>query len=343
MGKALRFGIIGCGVISSHHADAILAVEGAEITAISDVSEQRAASFAEKYGIKKYFTDYRKLVEDDEVDAVCICTPSGLHSEQIIYAANAGKHIFCEKPIGITKEQLDGIVSAVRKNGVKMGCAFQMRTHKDATTVKAALDSGRFGKIILADVYMKYYRSQQYYDSASWRGTWELDGGGALMNQCVHGIDLLLWIAGDVESVFARAAAQSRKIKVEDTAVAVLKFKNGAFGVLEGTTSVYPGQNTRLELHGEKGTIIFGDMKIYEWKIEGDDNEKAPEISGDYDMKDDPTAIPKMSHLELIQDFVDAVRNNREPMIPPEDGRKAIDLILAIYESARTGKEVWLE
>jgi predicted dehydrogenase len=342
MGKTLRFGIVGCGVISSHHADAILTVDGAEITAVSDVSEERAASFAEKYGIKKYYTDYRKLVKDNEVDAVSICTPSGLHSEQVIFAANAGKNIFCEKPIGITREQLDGIVSAVRKNGVKLGCAFQMRTHPDSIAVKEAFDSGKFGRLILADVYMKYYRSQAYYSSASWRGTWALDGGGALMNQCIHGIDLLLWIAGDVESVFARAAAQSRNIEVEDTAVAVLKYKNGAFGVLEGTTSVYPGQDTRLELHGENGTIIFGDEKIHEWKIEGRDDEKPPEINVEYSVKDDPTALPQMSHLVLIQDFVEALRDNREPMVPPEDGRKAIDLILAIYESARTGKEVRL-
>lgn len=343
MGKKVRFGIIGCGVISKLHGIAMEIVEDAEVVAICDILEEKMDAFIEKFGPAKRYTDYKELLKDPEVDAVSICTPSGMHGEMVIDAARAGKHIFCEKPIEITKEKIDNMIKEVEKAGVKMGCVFQRRTFPESIVVKKALDEGKFGKIILADAYLKYYRTKEYYSSAGWRATWELDGGGSLMNQGVHGIDLVTWMAGEVESVYAKTAALLHNIEVEDTAVAVVKYKSGAFGVIEGTTSVYPAQSTRLEIHCEKGSVIFGDDGILEWKLKDNPDEGIPEITKDnISVKDDPTKLSQSSHVPLVEDFVDAINNDRDPLITPQIGRKAVDLILAIYESARTGKEVRL-
>lgn len=337
MGKTFKFGIVGCGIIAHAHAGAVLSAENAELTAVCDAVEDRAREFCEKYNAGKYFTDYRKMIEDGGIDAVCICTPSGLHGEAAIHAANCKKHILCEKPIDITKEKMDAMISAVRENGVKMGCVFSIRTRPASIALRNAVREGKFGRIILADSYQKLYRSQAYYDSAGWRGTWALDGGGALMNQCIHGIDQLLWTVGDVKSVYAHAAALTRNIEVEDTAVAAVKFENGALGVLEGTTSVYPGYERRLEIHGEKGTAVMVGSDITEWKIEGSD-EQVPEIQKPkYKVKE---GLKGESHLPLVLDLMEAVLEDREPYIPPESARKAVDLILAIYESAKLGREV---
>ena len=281
-------------------------------------------------------------LKNPEIDVVSICTPSGMHGEMCKAVADAGKAILCEKPMEITKEKMDDLVEYIEKKGVKMGCVFQRRCDNKFIAVKEAIDSGRFGKVILADAYLKYYRSQEYYNSAGWRATWELDGGGALMNQGVHGIDLLTWIAGDVESVFARCETQARDIVVEDTAIASLKFKNGAIGNIEGTTSVYPAQDTRLEIHCEKGTIIVSDTGILQWEIEGSD-ETAPEIIDPvFEMKDDPTKLPATSHVIPLQDMANAVINDTDPAVTPRNARKAVDLILAIYKSSDEKREITL-
>jgi len=196
--------------------------------------------------------------------------------------------------------------------------------------------------VLLADAYLKYYRDQAYYDSGDWRGTWALDGVGALMNQGVHGKDLLTWIAGDVESVFGRCATQARKIEVEDTAVASLKFKNGAIGSIEGTTTVYPAQDTRLEIHCEKGSIIVSDAGILQWEILGSD-EKAPAITDPvFAAKDDPTKLPATSHVIPLQNMAEAIINNGKPAVTPREARKAVDLILAIYQSSKEKREIIL-
>lgn len=339
MAKTYKFGVVGCGVIAPNHIESILSVENCEVIALCDVVKEKAQELAEKYNVKRIYTDYNELVKEQDVDIVCVCTPSGQHGEVTIAAANAGKHVFCEKPIEITKEKMDAMIKAVRENGVKMGCVFGQRTKPVSIAVKKAVEEGKLGKVILADAYLKRYRSPEYYKSAGWRGTWEFDGGGALMNQCIHGIDILIWIAGDVESVFAKAVTQVRDIEVEDTAVAVIRFKNGAVGVLEGATSVYPQLPQRCEIHGEKGTIAFDGNGIYEWKIEGSD-EQAPQIKKNDAAVKNSKYTRTSHHRELIKDLAQAIKEDREPMIPPEDARRAVDLILAIYESGRTGKEI---
>lgn len=342
MSRKIRFAIIGAGIISHNHATAIQSHPDAEFAAIADVDRDKAKHLAEQYKVPLVFENYESILKRDDIDVVAICTPSGLHAEVAIAAAQSGKHILCEKPLDIRKERMDAMIAAYRSYGVKMTTVFQKRTTQIAATVKQALAEGKLGKPVLGDVYMKYYRSPEYYRSADWRGTWQWDGGGALMNQGVHGIDLLLYLMGDVESVFAYAAPLSRDIEVEDTAVAAIKYKNGAFGVIQGTTSVYPGLEMRMELHGEQGSIIFADSGFKLWSFAGSD-EQAPALSGQAEGSSDPSAISSDGHYILVDDMIGAIRENRDTLIPGEEGRKAVDLVLAIYESARTGKEVKLQ
>jgi len=344
MERKIRFGIIGCGVIAPNHANAIVHNDRAELIAVCDIEEEKAKSFQQKYNVPYYYTDYKEMLKRDDIDVVCICTPSGMHGDMTIDAANSGKHVFCEKPLDITAEKMTRMIESCRKNNVKLGCVFQRRLMKEAIETKKAIENGEFGKIVLADAYLKYYRSQEYYNSAGWRGTWELDGGGALMNQGVHGIDMILWLVGDVESVFARCETLARDIDVEDTALALLKFKNGAIGVIEGTTSVYPAQDTRFEIHGQNGSVIFSDSGFKQWRKVGSDTDTFPAVKNEkVGGSSDPAAISSSGHYALIDDMISAILEDRDPMITGESARKAVDLILAIYESARTGKEVFLK
>lgn len=341
MGKAVNFGIIGCGVIAPCHSSAIRNMEGAKLYAVCDIIPEKADSFAKDNGVDHVYYDYREMLEDPAIDAVCVCVPSGLHGEITKAAARAGKHIVCEKPMEITSEKIEDVISVVRQCGVKMQCIFQRRTMNAAIAVRKAVQEGKFGKIVLADAYLKYYRSQEYYNSAGWRGTWELDGGGALMNQGVHGIDLLAWMVGEkIEKVFARAGNLARDIVVEDTAVALLKFSGGGYGVIEGATTTYPGFETRFEIHGEKGTAIFDDTGILSWEFLCDDAPEKPENSENLGGASDPAKISSAGHFILIKDLVDAINENRETMIPPEEARTAVGLICTIYRSAREGREL---
>ena len=337
------FGIIGCGVISDNHARAIDINERAELIAVCDVIEEKALDLKGKYDVPYHYSDYKEMLKRKDIDIICICTPSGMHSQMTIDAAKSGKHVFCEKPIDITKDKISKMIESCRNNNVKLGCVFQRRLMPEAVAVKKALANQKLGKMVLADAYMKYYRSPEYYDSADWRGTWELDGGGALMNQGVHGIDLLLWLAGDVKSIQANTGNLARDIEVEDTAVALLEFKNGAYGVIEGTTSVYPAQKTRIEIHGREGTIIFGDSGFERWQTLADEKDTFPDFESEkVGGSSDPKDISISGHIKLIDDMVSAVEEDRNPLITGESARKAVDLILAIYESSKTGKKVYL-
>ena len=334
----IRFGIVGCGVIAPWHARGITNTPEAELVAVCDVIQERADKLSADFGGAAVYTDYRKMLAKGGVDAVCVCVPSGLHGQVTIDAAKAGKHVMCEKPIEITLDKIDAMVAACANAKVKLGVIFQRRTSPVWHKIKKTVDEGKLGKMVLGDAYLKYYRSQEYYDSGDWRGTWELDGGGALMNQGVHGIDLLLWIMGRVKRVSAYARHLVRNIPVEDTAVAILEYETGALGVIQGTTSVTPGEPTRWEFHGDDGTIVLQEASITKWHC-GEERE-APEIqkvdSGGGGVSD-PTAIGAGGHMMLIQDLVNAIKEDREPMIPGREARRAVQLILAIYESERTG------
>ena len=335
----VRFGIIGCGVIAPWHARGIANTPEAELVAVCDVIEEKAKKLSDDFGGPAVYTDHIKMLAEAGVDAVSVCVPSGLHGQITIDAAKAGKHVMCEKPIEITLPKIDAMIKACRDANVKLGVIFQRRTSPMWQKVKKAVDDGMLGKMVLGDAYLKYYRSQEYYDSGDWRGTWELDGGGALMNQGVHCIDLQRWIMGPIDTVYAQADHLVRDIEVEDTCCAVLKFKSGAFGVLQGTTSVVD-MNHKLEFHGDKGTICVDGETITKWKVPGQEGEPLETKDSVGSAASDPTAISADGHQLQIQDLARAIIEGRDPMVGGDEARKAVEVILAIYESARTGQPV---
>ncbi|MBN1580701.1 MAG: Gfo/Idh/MocA family oxidoreductase [Anaerolineae bacterium] len=348
MSEKLKWGIIGCGVIAPWHADSVIASPYADLVAVCDVDVAKGQAFAQKYGAT-FYPDYKHMLEKGSLDAVSICTPSGLHAEMTIAAAQAGVNVLCEKPMAITVPQIDAMIAAVEKAGVKLEVIFQRRTYETTQRVRQAVQSGLLGQMTLGDAYLKYYRSPDYYTSADWRATWELDGGGALMNQGVHGIDVLAWTMGDVESVYAKAEAKVRDIVVEDTCVALVTFKNGAFGVIEGTTSSNPGEKTAFHFHGDKGTIVLDDNGIQKWAVSEDRSVRAQNDPEQCVTREalsataDPTAIGRAGHQAQVDDLCLSIREGREPMITGASARKSVELILAIYESAKTGREVRLD
>jgi predicted dehydrogenase len=340
--EPVNFGIAGCGVIGPHHAAAIEQSPSARLVAVCDIARERAEALAGKHPGAVAYQDYEEMLKREDLEAVCICTPSGMHAEMTIAAARAGKHVLTEKPMDINLKKIDEMIRVCRERKVKLGVIFQRRTQRLSQLLRETVQSGRLGKMILGDAYLKYFRSQEYYDSGDWRGTWALDGGGCLMNQGVHMVDQLLWIMGPVESVFARADHLARRIEVEDTAAAVLRYRSGALGVLEASTATI-GLDHRLELQGDRGSVVLEGEKITHWAIEG---EQAPadlgSLGGGPSAAHDPRMVGLAGHLAQVTDLALAIREDREPMVTGEDGRPAVELILAVYESARSGKEVTL-
>ena len=339
--REFRFAIIGCGVIAPYHAEGIVNTPRARLVAVADIVEERAIKFARKYNCD-WYTDYKEMLDRPDIDIVNICTPSGLHPEMAIEAMKRGKNVITEKPMAITLEQADAMIESSKKYNRKLACIFQRRTQDVFKRIKEVVSKGAIGKLVLGDVYMKYFRSQDYYDSGDWRGTWALDGGGALMNQSIHCIDLMQWIMGDVGTVFAYTRTLARKIEVEDTAVAVLEYKNGVVGVIEGTTSVIPGFDHRLEFHGVDGSILVEGERIARWEVPGIllETESSVNVGS---AASNPQAIGFIGHQVLIQDMIEAGINDRDPLIPGEEGKKALKIILAIYRSSKERKEVYLD
>jgi UDP-N-acetyl-2-amino-2-deoxyglucuronate dehydrogenase len=340
------FGIIGCGVGATFHLKGIRSAQNAKLIAVADMDSQKAMKFAKENNIPVWYDDYKKLLNRLDIEIVCICTPSGLHSDVAVEAAKAGKHIICEKPMDITLPAADRMIKAAEQAKVKLGIVLQWRSYDSMQKVRQAVREGWLGKMVLGDAYLKYYRAQGYYDSAVWRGTWAMDGGGALMNQGIHGIDILQWIMGDVETVYARADHLVRNIEGEDTAVAVVTYKSGAYGTIIGTTAAFPAEDPRLQFHGELGTILMEEQIIKKWVVQGrDGNPKDMTPQSDITKIggiSDPTTLETCGHEKIIQNMLDALRYNQELYCSGIEGRKSIELILAIYESAKTGKEVKL-
>lgn len=328
----VNFAIVGCGVIADIHAQGIMNTKQAKLIAVCDHDGERGRQFAARYGAS-FYESYDEMLANGEIEVVNICTPSGLHPQQTITAARAGKHVLCEKPIGINMSSVAEMIAVCREQGVMLSTVFPRRVSPAAQYVKRLIDSGELGRITLADAVMKIYRSQQYYDSAGWRGTWELDGGGAMMNQGIHLIDLVQWLAGGVSSVYGQAGALQRNIEVEDTAVAVLRLNSGGIGMLEMTTTALPEQAQRIEIHGEKGTVVLTEDIISVLHINGKSVE-LPEF--------EPFQVLPDGHRLQIEDMAQAVLEQRQPFITGEDGVHALEIILATYQSARTGQSVQL-
>jgi len=345
---ACGFGIIGCGLISGFHARAINEVRGAKLVACFDTRAEAAEKFAGEYSCKAH----RKLdamLADPHVDIVTVATPSGAHMEPAVLAARAGKHVIVEKPLEITLKNCDRIIEACEKAGVKLGAIFPSRFHDSSLKLKGAIEQGRFGRLTLGDAYVKWYRTQQYYDSGAWRGTWALDGGGALMNQAIHSVDLLTWLMGPVAEVQAHAATLAHeRIEVEDTLVATLRFANGALGTLEATTAAYPGYLKRIEIHGSEGSAVLEEEDLKAWDFAKPRREDKAILEQMQKRKStgggasDPAAIGHHGHAMQFRDFVEAVRKNRQPAIDGHEGRRSVEIILAVYKAAEIGKTVKL-
>ena len=343
MEKMSRCAIVGCGVIGPLHAGAIAGVDRAQLVAVCDIDPQKADALAKAYGATAY-TDYAQMLKDERIDLVHVCVPSGMHADFGVMAAKAGKNVLVEKPIDITLEAADRLIAACKEAGVMLSCISQHRFDDALEAVIAGRDAGKFGQLNFGGSHTKWFRSQEYYDSAGWRGTWEMDGGGALMNQSVHYVDMLQYIMGDVEEIYAYCATRSHvRIEVEDLAVASVKFKSGALGMIEGNTTANPGFYTRLDIYGDQGGAVIQDDALIDWRmadgspcpdvVEGDDGQPGGAASA---------TIYGEGHRRQIEDVVDALLSGRPPRITGEEGRKPLAIILAIYESARTGKPVRL-
>jgi predicted dehydrogenase len=347
--RTYGFAIVGCGVIAPMHAEAIKSIPNAELRALVDVVPEQARKRAEEFGGTPH-SDLAEALARPDIDVVCVCVPSGLHAEVGVQAARAGKHVLVEKPIDITLEAADRLIAACRESGVKLTVISQHRFGPAMQQLRAALDAGRFGRLLVGDAVIKWYRTQGYYNSGAWRGTWELDGGGALMNQGVHYIDQLQWMMGPVKSILARIGTLAHDIAVEDVGLGLLTFANGALGTIQGSTAVYPGLPERLEISGTEGTAIIEAGKVKVWEFKDEKGEvgaygakiKVDDAPATATGAADPAAISWAGHRHQMVDLLAAIEEDRDPAITGEEARKPLEIILGIYESARTGREVTL-
>lgn len=339
------FAIIGTGSIADIHAAAISQIAEAKLIGVYNRSIDKAVSFAQRHDCEVY-QSMDDLVQDTRVSIVCICTASGFHLEPALRCLEHKKHCLIEKPLEITSERCEQLIQAAKQYDCKLGVIFHSRFFPVSSAVKTAMDSNRLAQLVLASAYVKWHRSPAYYASADWRGTWALDGGGVLMNQAIHSVDLLQWFAGEIASV--RAIVRNtlhKQIEVEDTVVALLNFKNGAVGTIEATTAAFPGSYKRVELVGTEGTVILEENYLHTWEF-AQPTAADPQIKAQFSEVPtvggvaDPMNISDYGHRMQIIDFIQAIDQDREPLVNGAEGKKAVAIIEAIYESAKTGQEI---
>ncbi len=336
--KTWNFGIIGAGLIADFHAKALADIPNARLVGCCDKIQDRAKQLADKYDARA-FESYEEILKSDDVDIVTIATPSGFHMEPTIAAAKAGKHVLCEKPLEVTLERIDAMTQAHEKNGTRLGGIFPYRFNDSQTVLREAINSGRFGVITYAGIYVPWWRTDEYYKD-SWHGTWKLDGGGALMNQSIHMVDMLCDVMPPIVSLQAYTGTLGHKIEAEDTAVAVLRYTNGALGVIYGTTASYPGQFRRFEITGTKGTVIQVENSFSVWQF-ADEKPEDEEIREKYGQIEggggvsDPAAITHDNHTRNFKAFLDTLETGEDFWINGTEARKAVEVILAIYKSAK--------
>lgn len=352
MPRPLGFAIVGCGMIARFHVRALADVPDTRVAALVSRTPASAEKLFADTGVARcpIHTEIAEALKQPDVDVVIITTPSGAHLEPAVAAANARKHVVVEKPLEIAPERCDRIIEACDRNGVKLCTIFPSRFADANLELKKAVDAGRFGRLTLGETTCKWWRSQQYYDEGGWKGTKALDGGGALMNQAIHNVDLLLWMMGPVVQVagFTALLAHER-IEVEDTAVACLQFANGALGVIQATTSAHPGYPKTIAIHGDRGSAVIEQEDVIRWDF-------TPETDADKKLKErfaskvgasggaaDPKAISHAGHARQLADFVHAIQTNAQPLVDGREGKRAVALICGIYQSAATGRAVRLE
>ncbi len=353
----LRFALAGCGSIAPTHARALAALPDAALVACADVVPERALAFAAEFGLR--VLSWPEVLGDPDIDAVTVCAPSGLHAKLGVEALRAGKHVVVEKPMDISLAACDALIAAQAETGRRLAVISQHQFDQATQTVQLALDDGLLGDLLLVDARIPWYRTQEYYDSGDWRGTWAMDGGGCLMNQGVHTVDLMRRLAGPVQSVSAQArTAAHTGIDVEDSLAATLTFTSGAIGTLMASTAAYPGFPARLALHGTRGSAVIEGDALHTLAIRGRET-----VTGEAAVAhalqvatggtraateavagaaSDPAAVWGAAHQEQLADFVRCCRTGGTPLVDGQEGRKAVEVVLAAYESARAGRTVTL-
>lgn len=334
----MKFGIVGSGMIAAFHAQALAKIPQAQLAGVYSATPGHAAAFAQKYGCKAYPTR-EALLQDSAIEIICVCTPSGQHADDAVAAAQARKHVLIEKPMATTLADADRIMEAGEKKRVLIGVVSQLCFSPAVEQAKQAVQAGALGKLVLGDLSMKYYRSPEYYQSAAWRGTWELDGGGALMNQGIHGVDVFYEICGRITSVTAHARTRIHDIAVEDTVCALLELENGALATMQASTAVHPGYARRLEICGSAGSIVLEEDQIVKWDCCQPVVDTAQHSRSS---SSDPANISLAGHRCQLENMIAAVQGKEPLRIDAARGRIPLEIILAIYQSACTGKTVQL-
>jgi len=344
--KTWNFGIVGAGLIADFHANAVKSIPNAKLVGCCDVVSEKAQALVDKYG-GRAFKDYEELVGCDDIDIITVATPSGFHAEPTIAAAGAGKHVICEKPLDVTLERIDAMMAAHEKAGTVLGGIFPCRFNDAIVPLREAIQSGRFGTITYAGVYVPWWRTEEYYKD-SWHGTWKLDGGGALMNQSIHMIDMLCHLMPTIESVQAYMETRGHpQIEAEDTAVVSVRFVDGTLGIIYGTSASWPGRYRRFEITGTKGTVVYKEDIFTMWEFL-DKKPEDEEIRRKYCQintgggVNDPGTIPYENHTRNFRAFLDSLETGKEFCISAPEARRTVEVILGIYESARTGRMVKL-
>lgn len=333
---SFHVGLIGGGNITETHVRAVRAISGAEIAAVHGTNADKVHRLCRQHGGVAY-TDFAAFLSHRPMDLVIIGSPSGLHATQGIAAAKQGLHVLTEKPIDVSTRCADELIEAAKQSGVKLGVIFQDRMKPDIRRLKTWVDQGLLGKPLLVDARVKWYRPPEYYGSSHWRGTLALDGGGALINQGVHTIDLLLWLLGDVSRVQARVATQLHAIEAEDTATAILEFSNGALGVFHATTAAYPGYSRRVEISGTKGTAILEHDRIIAADLRNAPPEAAETAARDENQSASSAVVSDFrGHQAVIEDFLHAIQQNTTPVCDGREGRRSLALIETIYRAAKS-------
>ncbi len=341
--RNLRIALVGCGRISKRHSELLgnNQIKGAELAAVCDISENKAKIIADNFKVP-YYTDMHLMMQKEEIDIIAVLTESGNHAQHVIELAKYGKHIIVEKPMALTLDDADEMIKTCLENKIKLFVVKQNRFNVPVQKLRQALESNRFGKLVLGTIRVRWCRTQDYYDLEPWRGTWAMDGG-VLANQASHHIDLLEWMMGDVKSVFAKSMTALVNIEAEDTALVLLTFRNGAMGVIEATTASRPKDiEGSISVLGENGTVEIGGFAVNQMKVWNfyDKNADDEEILTKYSVN--PPNVYGFGHQAYYEHVVDCIKNDQKQLVDGFVGRKSLELISAIYESIETGKEVFL-
>ena len=342
--KKYRFAFIGCGRIVKKHLDAVKDIENAELVSVCDINKDKADKVAAKLNGVNSYSSYDEMLKNEDVDIVSILTPSGLHPEHTVdIVRKYKKHVVVEKPMALKLDDADEMIKVCDEFGVRLFVVKQNRYNLPVMKLRNALENGKFGKIVMGSVRVRWARHQQYYDQGDWRGTWKLDGG-VITNQASHHIDLLEWMLGEPVSVMAKTETYLADIEADDTAAAILKFKNGALGIVEATTATRPKDlEGSLSLMGEKGSVVIGGFsvnKMETWQFEDETTEESQKILSEF--AETPPNVYGFGHKRYLEHVIDCIENNKKALVDGLEGRKSIELINAIYESSETGKEVFL-